>query len=89
MGMTISILTRTELDPTSSKHDAIVEAIADLLSRWHKYGDEMSTALTSEKFLAGELRMDGGTARVFDSTNATWQETISFSIRGSEKFVEI
>ena len=87
MPMSISILTRVELDTTSEEHDRIVEAIADLLSRWHKYGDEMSQALTTEKFFAGELRMDGGTARIFDPTKATWSETISFSIRGSEKFI--
>lgn len=76
-----------ELDTNSEEHDRIVEAVANLLSRWHKFGNEMSEALTSDKFFAGELRMDGGTARVFDTTNATWYETISFSIRGSEKFV--
>ena len=86
MPLTISIVTRAELDPTSESHDKVVEAIADLLSRWHKYGDEMSEALTTSKFLAGELRMDGGSARVYDKTNAAWQETLSFSIRGAEKF---
>lgn len=88
MPLSISILTRVELDTTSEEHDRIVEAIADLLSRWHKYGDEMSQALTTEKFFAGELRMDGGTARIFDPTKATWSETISFSIRGSEKLID-
>ena len=87
MPLSISILTRVELDTTSEEHDRIVEAISDLLSRWHKYGEEMSQALTTNKFFAGELRMDGGTARIFDPTKATWSETISFSIRGSEKFV--
>ena len=86
MPLSISILTRVELDTNSEEHDRIVEAIADLLSRWHKYGEEMSEALTTDKFFAGELRMDGGTARIFDPTKATWSETISFSIRGSEKF---
>lgn len=88
MSMSISIMTRAELDPTSEKHDEIVEAVADLLSRWHKYGNEMQEALSNEKFLAGELRMDGGSARIYDSTTATWSETISFSIRGAEKFLD-
>lgn len=86
MPMSIAVMTRAELDPTSELHDHVVERIADLLSRWHKYGDEMTDALTSEKFLAGELRMDGGTNRVYDTTNSTWSETLTFSIRGSEKF---
>ena len=86
MPMSITVMTRSELDPTSEYHDHVVESIADLLSRWHKYGEEMSTALTTEKFLAGELRMDGGTNRTYDTTNSTWSETITFSIRGSEKF---
>ena len=67
MSMSITVMTRTELDPTSEGHDTVIEAIADLLSRWHKDGNAMSEALTSEKFLAGELRMDGGTARTYDS----------------------
>lgn len=86
MPMSIAVMTRAELDPTSELHDHVVERIADLLSRWHKYGDEMTDALTSEKFLAGELRMDGGTNRVYDTTNSTWSETLTFTIRGSEKF---
>ena len=85
--MSIAVMTRAELDPTSELHDHVVERIADLLSRWHKYGDEMTDALTSEKFLAGELRMDGGTNRVYDTTNSTWSETLTFTIRGSEKFI--
>ncbi len=87
MPMSITIMTRSELDPTSEYHDAVVESIADLLSRWHKYGDEMADALTTEKFLAGELRMDGGTNRVYDSMNSTWSETLTFTIRGAEKFI--
>ena len=87
MSMSITVMTRTELDPTSEGHDTVIEAIADLLSRWHKDGNAMSEALTSDKFLAGELRMDGGTARTYDSMTQTWSETISFSIRGAEKFL--
>ena len=87
MPMSITIMTRSELDPTSEYHDTVVESIAALLSRWHKYGDEMTDALTTEKFLAGELRMDGGTNRVYDTTNSTWSETLTFTIRGSEKFI--
>lgn len=89
MPMSITIMTRTELDPTSESHDKVVESIVDLLSRWHKFGAEMSEALTTEKFLAGELRMDGGTNRTYDSQTRTWSETLTFSIRGSEKFTEI
>ena len=46
----------------------------------------MTNELSSEKFFAGELRMDGGTGRIVDKTNRLWTETIQFSIRGSEKF---
>lgn len=41
--------------------------------------------LSSDKFLAGELRMDGGSARMLDQNTKTWQDTIQFSIRGAEK----
>jgi len=86
MQMSVSVVTRAEMDPTSGKHDAAVEAVADLLSRWHKYGEEMSEALTTDKFLAGELRMEGGTPRVYDSAAGAWSETLTFAVRGSEKF---
>lgn len=38
MPMSIAVLTRSELDPTSEYHDRVVECIVTLLSRWHKYG---------------------------------------------------
>lgn len=84
--MSVSVMTRSEMDPTSEKHDKIIETIADMLSRWHKFGEEMSQVFTTDKFLAGELRMDGGTARTYDSTTGTWSETLTFTIRGAEKF---
>ena len=82
----VTILTRVEMDPSSELHDKIVEAIANKLSYWHKFGNIMTNELSSEKFFAGELRMDGGTGRIVDKTNRLWTETIQFSIRGSEKF---
>lgn len=88
MPLSITIMSRTELDPTSQKHDIVVEIIADLLSYWHKYGNVMSEVFVSDKFLPGELRMDGGSNRTFDNTTSTWHETINFSIRGAEKFNE-
>ncbi len=67
MSMSIAVMTRTELDPTSEGHSRVIEAVADLLSHWHKDGNAMTEALSNEKFFAGELRMDGGTARTYDS----------------------
>lgn len=86
MSISVTVMTRVELDSTSETHDKVVEAIADKLSYWHKFGNEMSNVFMNDKFFAGELRMDGGTARTYDSTNRVWSETLSFSIRGSEKF---
>lgn len=85
MSMSITVMTRPELDPTSEEHSQVIEAVADLLSNWHKDGNAMTEALSNRKFFAGELRMDGGTARTYDSMTQTWSETINFSIRGSEK----
>ena len=84
--VTITIMTRTELDPSSKVHDEVVEEVANHLSRWHRFGKEMTTALTSDRFFAGELRMDGGTGRTYSSATQTWTESISFTVRGSEKF---
>lgn len=82
----VSIVTRIEMDPSSEIHDQIVEEIANKLSYWHKFGNAMTEELSSDRFFAGELRMDGGTGRICDQSARTWSETISFSIRGSEKF---
>ena len=81
----LTVVTRIEQDSTSEKHDLVVEAVADLLSHWHRNGHEMEQMLSSDKFLAGELRMDGGSARMLDQNTKTWQDTIQFSIRGAEK----
>lgn len=86
LAVSITIMTRVELDSTSEVHNRVVEAIADKLSYWHKFGNEMSEVFTNEKFFAGELRMDGGTSRTYDSMTSTWSETLNIAIRGSEKF---
>lgn len=85
--VSVAVVTRTETDVQSQKHDEVVEAIADKLSFWHKYGHDMCRALSSDKFLAGELRMDGGSVRTYDNTTHTWRDTFNFSIRGAEKFL--
>lgn len=82
----ISIVTRVEGDAQSQEHNASVEKIVDLLVYWHKNGEAMSNALSSEKFLAGELRMDGGTTQTFDRQRMIWTDTININIRGAEKF---
>lgn len=62
----ISVATRVEGDAQSQEHNATVEKIVDLLVNWHKDGEAMEEALSNEKFLAGELRMGGGTTQTFD-----------------------
>lgn len=86
INFTITVATRVETDSTSEIHEKAIEAIADKLSYWHKYGNQMSQALSTQKVLVGELRMDGGTGRTYDKVNSIWSESISFSLRGSEKF---
>lgn len=46
----------------------------------------MCDALTTEKFLCSELRMDGGTGRIQDKANSIWNETISFTVAGAQIF---
>lgn len=82
----ISIVTRGELDSTSQRHNEVVEAIVNQLSFWHKDGVSMQNALSSRKLMAGELRIDSGTAQVYDRTNNIWTDTIGFAIRGAERF---
>ena len=82
----ISIATRVEGDAQSQEHNATVEKIVDILVDWHKHGDIMGSALSNEKFLAGELRMDGGTTQTFDRDRLIWTDSININIRGAEKF---
>ena len=85
----ITVITRTEIDYTSAKHEKAVEAIANLLSYWHKFPQPMTTALTTEKFAVGELRIDGGTGKTYNKTDSIFQETIKITLRGTEKFNNI
>ena len=66
--VTLTIVTRVEGDAEQEKHNAVVEAIANVLNYWHKYGDEMQEALSTYKCVANELKMDGGSESTFDDT---------------------
>lgn len=80
----ISISTRAEMCPTGIEHEEAVEAIAEKLSAWHYDGGVFSTTLSiSGRFFAAELRMDGGTGKVYDAQRAAWTESISFTVRGT------
>lgn len=81
----LSIATRVEGDAQSQEHNGTVEKIVDLLVNWHKNGAVMEEALSNEKFLAGELRMDGGTTQTYDREHMCWTDAININIRGSEK----
>ena len=84
----ISVATRVEGDAQSQEHNVAVEKIVDMLVNWHKHGDIMESALSNEKFLAGELRMDGGTTQTYDREHMCWTDTININIRGAEKFAD-
>lgn len=85
--VTFTIVTKVEEDVEQQKHNTIVEAIADKLSYWHKFGTAMQDALTTEKCVANELKMDGGSESTFDDTQRIWTDIINISIRGAEKFI--
>lgn len=80
----ISISTRAEMCPTGIEHEEAVEAIAEKLTAWHYDGSAFSTAFSIyNQFFAAELRMDGGTGKVYDAQRAAWTESISFTVRGT------
>lgn len=81
----ISVATRVEGDAQSQEHNTTVEKIIDVLVNWHKDGEAMEEALSNRKFLAGELRMDGGTTQTFDRDRMIWTDAININIRGAEK----
>lgn len=83
----ISVATRVEGDAQSQEHNEVVEKIVDVLVNWHKDGEAMEEALSNEKFLAGELRMDGGTTQTYDREHMCWTDAININIRGAEKFI--
>lgn len=84
----ISVATRVEGDAQSQEHNETVEKIVDLLVNWHKDGEAMGEALSNRKFLAGELRMDGGTTQTYDREHMCWTDAININIRGAEKFIK-
>ena len=84
----ISVATRVEGDAQSQEHNETVEKIVDILVGWHKDGEAMEEALSNRKFLAGELRMDGGTTQTYDREHMCWTDAININIRGAEKFIK-
>lgn len=84
----ISVATRVEGDAQSQEHNTTVEKIVDVLVNWHKDGEAMEEALSNRKFLAGELRMDGGTTQTYDREHMCWTDAININIRGAEKFIK-
>ena len=84
----ISVATRVEGDAQSQEHNATVEKIVDILVGWHKDGEAMEEALSNRKFLAGELRMEGGTTQTYDREHMCWTDAININIRGAEKFIK-
>lgn len=84
----ISIVSRVEGDATSEAHNQTVEKIVDVLVDWHKNGKKMEQVLSSRKFLAGELRMDGGTTQVLDKDRRLWRDVLNITLRGSERFYD-
>lgn len=82
----VVLMTRVEKDPTGQLHETLVEKIADKISYWHKFGQQMTEDLSGSKFMAGELRMTGGSGRVFDKQNKIFKDSFQFDIRGSEIF---
>ena len=84
--VSLVICTRIELDPTATYHENLIEKLTDVLSYWHFKGVEMEYKLSTEKFVAGELRLTGGSGRITDKTNNVWSDTINFEIRGTQIF---
>lgn len=84
--VTISIVSRVENDPNSEKHTHVCEEIINKISYWHKFPQSINTIFESDKFMPGEIRMDGGQSYGYDQTTKTWRDSISFTVRGSEKF---
>ena len=87
VSMSMQITTRLERDKSGQKHEAVVEAISDKLSYWHKYSATFTDTFDLSKMFCGELRMNGGSGRSMDDTNGIWTESISFAVRGSERYL--
>lgn len=85
--ISIQITTRIEKDKSGQKHEKVIEAVSDKLSYWHRYSNVFTTQFTLTKMFCGELTMNGGSGRAFDKDMEIWTENITFSIRGSEKFI--
>lgn len=79
----ISLDCRAEQCPTMAEVSEIYEKILDLLDGWHYDAGIFSHVLSSEKFFAAELKLDGGDKVTFDKGACVWNVTIRFTIRGT------
>lgn len=81
----VAVSTRSEMDATGDAHEIAMNAVIGLLEDWHADGQAFSQAVSTDRYFAAALKIDGGGTKTFDETRSVWIETISFTIRGTIK----
>lgn len=80
----ISLVVRTDLDPTGAILAAAADAIAGKLAAWHADVCESNDAgLACAGFQPAGFAVSGGTGPDFDRDAATWAVNYAFTIDGS------
>lgn len=82
---TVAVVTRVDMDPSGVSHENALEELLDLFGGWHENGAAMTSDLSTEdgRFYAAELRLEGGSGKVYDSASGVWTESFNFTIRGN------
>lgn len=83
----VAVSTRGEMNATGAAHDETMESVVDLLDGWHFDGQAFSQAVSVDRYFAAEIRLDGGNGKMYNQQTGCWEETFSFTIRGTIRHV--
>ena len=85
MNVALSLVVRTDLDPTGAALETYVAPIADLLTRWNRTMDCVNPCgmEVEGEFAPGGLQLTGGSGPEFDREMCIWAVVFNFTLRGT------
>ena len=85
MDVALSLVIRTDLNPTGAALETYVARIADLLTRWNRTMDCVNPCgmEVEGEFAPGGLQLTGGSGPELDSDLCVWTVVFNFTLRGT------
>ncbi len=85
MDVALSLVVRTDLNPTGAALETYVAPIADLLTRWNRTMDCVNPCgmEVEGEFAPGGLQLTGGSGPELDRDLCIWTVVFNFTLRGT------